>query len=162
MTFGNPHLYLGLYSRDFPAYSHLALHTHIPYKQCELRSIIITITVLQEKCTFSALSWLPWERFSWKFMSGTSLEEQCVTAHVSRPLYEGFSSKAVICPSVYIRSKSCDFAGKWSVMKGTLLEQQSTFWTVPWLPLEGFSWKFVSVNPRIFATNNVSLVVIGG
>jgi len=62
--FQNPHLYLGFYSSDFLANSHMALHTHIPYKLCELRSVIVMITVFKEQCTFSAVSRLPLERFS--------------------------------------------------------------------------------------------------
>ena len=51
--FQNQHLYLGFYSNDFLANSHLALHTH------SLQAVRVAIynsydTVLKEQCTFSA------------------------------------------------------------------------------------------------------------
>jgi len=154
--FQSLHLYLGFYSSDLLVNAHLALHTHTHTHTHSLQAVIVTITVLKEQCTFLTVSRLPLERFSWKFMCGSLLEEQCVTAFIW-----WIFIKIHIYPYIYIRSNSHDFAGNQSVIKGTLLEEQCTFWTVRWLPLEGFSWKFISVNPCIIATNNVSLVVTG-
>lgn len=51
-------------------------------------------------------------------MCGSLLEEQCVNADISRPLYEGFFVKIHIYPYIYIRSNSHDFADDRSVIKG--------------------------------------------
>jgi len=47
--------------------------------------------------------------------------------------------KNYICDSGYICNKDCKFACDQSNIKGTLLEEQSTFLAVCQLPTEGFS-----------------------
>jgi hypothetical protein len=48
-----------------------------------------------------------------------------------------------------------------SIIKGTLLQEQSTLSAVSWLPLEGFSWNFIPGIPFTCATNIASMVEIG-
>ena len=57
--------------------------------------------------------------------------------------------------------KTCKFGGYWSIMKGILLEEQSTLLAVSRLPFDGPSWNSTSATLWPCPTKHVSLVEIG-
>ena len=60
-----------------------------------------------------------------------------------------------------IRQKLDSFSSKWSIIKGSLLREQSTFSSASLLPFEWFSWNFKSRRVHIYTANNVTVLVIG-
>jgi hypothetical protein len=142
----------------------LTVHiSHFPRMSCKgwkfyCNRSIIKDTLLGERSTFQALSWLLLEEFLWKFIHAVQRMQVWWRSVVSKWHFSWRTKYNFGCMSVYIgtfflknRSSRCPillykywkFGCESSLMKGYLLEERCTFSVVSRLPLERFSWKFM-------------------
>lgn len=124
---------LGIHSCNFPELLYLALPTHT------LKTVYISLWsvrhwyIIGQQSTFHLYLCLQWREF---------LE----ISYFSLPR---------------IRQKLDNFGREWSIMKGSLLREQSTFSSASLLPFKWFSWNFKPHRVHTYTANNVTVLVIG-